>query len=86
MWGGGGKSGLNARPPFYYLIGENRISFQETFIGQFSELLNLIGRRGNIESIFLKKKACFSRTITRLKVTYMFMVFATSLVVLLQIF
>ena len=51
------------------------------FIRLLSELLNLIGCRGKIKS-FREKKVCFSRTISRLKVTYMFMALATSLVVL----
>ena len=51
------------------------------FIRLLSALHNLIGCRGNINSKF-SKTVCFSRTISRLKVTYMFMVVATSLVVL----
>ena len=46
------------------------------------ELLNLIGCWDKIKSYF-SEKVCFSRTISRLKVTYMFIVFATSLVVFL---
>ena len=42
----------------------------------------MIGCRGKIKSQF-SKKVCFSRTISRLNVTYMFIVFATSLVVFL---
>ena len=52
------------------------------FIKLLTELLNLIGCRGKIKSYF-STKVCFSRAMSRLKVTYMFMVFATSLVVLL---
>ena len=60
---------------FYGLIGDNRILFLQKcllnssshFIRLLSELLNLIGCRGNINSLFLKK-ICFSRTISRLKV------------------
>ena len=83
----------------FYLIGVNRILFLQIcllkssphFIRLLSELLNLIGCHGNINSYFFRKKDCFSRTISRLKVRYMFMVFATSLLVLfiavlLQIF
>ena len=63
---------------FYCLIGDIRILFLQKcllnssphFIRLLSELLSLIGCRGNINSLFSK-----------LKVTYMFMVFATSLVV-----
>ena len=56
-----------------------------------SDSLNLIGCRGNVKSEFSKKKACFTRIISRLKVTYMFMALTNSLVVLfiavlLQIF
>ena len=46
-----------------------------------SKSLNLIGCRGKIKVNF-RKKVCFSRTISRLKVSYMFMTLATSLVVL----
>ena len=60
---------------FYCLIGDNRILFLQKcllnssshFIRLLSELLNLIGCRGNINSYFLKN-ICFSRTISRLKV------------------
>ena len=63
---------------FYCLIGDNRILFLQKcllnnsshFIRLLSELLNLIGCRGNIISKF-SKKICFSRTIrtiSRLKV------------------
>ena len=60
---------------FYCLIGDNRILFLQKcllnssphFIRLLSEFLNLIGCRGNIDSIFLKE-VCFSRTISRLKV------------------
>ena len=81
---------------FFCFIVDNRILFLQKcllncsphFIRLLSELLNLIGCRGKIKSYFRKKS--FSRTISRLKVTYMDMVFATSLVffisVLLQIF
>ena len=59
---------------FYCLIGDNRILFLQKcllnsashFIRLLSELLNLIGCRGNIYSYF-SKKTCFSRTISRLK-------------------
>ena len=69
---------------------DNRILFLQKcllnssphFIRLLMELLNLIGCWGRIKSYF-QKKVCFSRTISRLKVTYMFMVFATSLVVFL---
>ena len=68
---------------------DNRILFLQKcllnssphFIRLLSELLNLIGCRGKIKSYF-RKIVCFSRTISRLKVTYMFMTLATSLVVL----
>ena len=68
---------------------DNRILFLQKcllnssshFITLLSELLNLIGCRGKIKSDF-SKKVCFSRTMSRLKVTYMFMTLATSLVVL----
>ena len=68
---------------------DNRILFLQKcllnssphFIRLLSELLNLIGCQGNIQVNF-RKKVCFSRTISRLKVTYMFMTLATSLVVL----
>ena len=76
---------------------DNRILFLQKcllnssphFIRLLSELLNLIGCRGNINSEF-SKKVRFSR-ISRLKVTYMFMALTNSLVVLfiavlLQIF
>ena len=62
---------------FYCLIGDNRILFLQKcllnsssqFIRLLSELLNLTGCRGNINSlIFKKKKISFSRTISRLKV------------------
>ena len=74
----------------YCLIGDNRILILQIcllnnyplFIRLLSEFLNLSGCHSNINSQLLKK-VCFSRTISRLKVTYMFMVFATSLVVFL---
>ena len=76
---------------FYCLIRDNRILFLQKcllnssphFIRLLSELLNLIGCRGHINNSF-SKKVCFSRTISRLKVLYMymFMALATSLVVL----
>ena len=74
---------------FYCLIWDNRILFLQKcllnnsphFIRLLSELLNLIGCRGSIDSYF-SIKVCFSRTISRLKVTYMLMALATSLVVL----
>ena len=50
-----------------------------------SELLNLIGCRGKIKSKF-SKTVCFSRTISRLKVTYMLMTLGTSLVVLFNFY
>ena len=70
---------------FYCLIGDNRILFLQKcllnssphFIKLLLELLNLIG----CQVIF--DKVCFSRTINRLKVTYMFMALATSLVIFL---
>ena len=73
----------------YCLIRDNRILFLQKcllnssphFIRLLSESLSLIGCRGNINSSF-SKKVCFSRTISRLKEMYMFMVLATSLVVL----
>ena len=37
---------------------------------------------GQDKKLILEKKVCFSRTISRLKVTYMFMTLATSFVVL----
>ena len=57
---------------FYCFIGDNRISFLQKcllnssshFIRLLSELLNLIGCRGNINSLIF----FFSRTISRLKV------------------
>ena len=60
---------------FYCLIRDKRILFLQKcllnssphFIRLLSELLNLIGCRGNINSSF-SKKVCFSRTISRLKV------------------
>ena len=66
---------------------DNRILFLQKcllnssphFIRLLSELLNLISCRGKIKS---SKKVCFSRTISRLKVTYMFMTLVTSLVML----
>ena len=64
---------------FYCLIGDNRILFYSN-VRLLPELLNLIGGRGNINSYF-SKKVCFSRPKSKLKVTYMFMVFATCLVV-----
>ena len=65
------------------------IELFSTFTRLLSESLILIGCQGNIKRE-LKKKVCFSR-ISRLKVTYMFMAFTNSLVVLfiallLQIF
>ena len=68
---------------------DNRISFLQKcllnssphFIRLLSEFLNLIGCRGKIKS-YISKKVSFSRTISRLKVTYMFMTLATSLVVI----
>ena len=70
---------------FYCFIVDNRILFLQKsflkssphFIRLLTELLNTIGCRSKIKSQF-SKKVCFSRTISRLKVTYMFMVFATS--------
>ena len=47
-----------------------------------SELLYLNGLPGQDKKLILEKKVCFSRTISRLKVTYMFMTLATILVVL----
>ena len=81
---------------FYGLIRDNRIlclqkcllNSSPHFIRLSSELLNLIGCRGNI-NISFSKKICFSRTISRLKVMYIIKALATSLVyiaVLLQIF
>ena len=60
---------------FYCLIGDNKILFLKKcllnssshFIRLLSELLNLIGCWGNINSEF-SKNICFSRTISRLKV------------------
>ena len=60
---------------FYCLIGDNRILFlhkcllnsSSHFIRLLSELLNLIGCRGYINSLIFEK-VCFSRTISRLKV------------------
>ena len=82
----------------YRFIGDNRILFLQKcllnssphFIRLLLELLNLICCQGNIKYLIFEK-VCFSRTINRLKVTYMFMALATSLVVffiaeLLQIF
>ena len=68
---------------------DNRILFLQKcllnssphFIRLLSELLNLIGCRGKPKKLIFEK-VCFSRTISRLKVTYMFMTLATSLVVL----
>ena len=65
---------------------DNRILFLQKcllnsspqFIRLLLELLNLIGCRDKIKSLF-SKKVCFSRTISRLKVTYMLMTLATSL-------
>ena len=70
---------------FYCLIGANRILFLQKcllnssphFIRLLSELLNLIGCHGNINSLF-SKKDYFSITISRLKVTYMFNVYGIS--------
>ena len=70
---------------FYCLIRDNRILFLQKcllnssphFIRLLSELLNLIACRGNINSSF-SKKVCFLRTISRLKVMYMFKALATS--------
>ena len=72
------------------LIGDNRILFLQKcllnssphFIRFLLELLNLIGCQGNINSEF-SQKVCFTRTINRLKVTYMFMALATSCAFLL---
>ena len=72
---------------FYCLIGDNKTLYLQKcllissphFIKLLWELLNLICRRCNIKSLF-SKKVCFSRTISRLKVTCMLMVFGTSLV------
>ena len=74
---------------FYYLIGDNRILFlqqcllnsSQHFKRHLPELLNLIGWPGQHKWVFFFKKVCFSRPISKLKVTYMFMVFATCLVV-----
>ena len=60
---------------FYCLNRDNRILFLQKcllnssshFFRLLSELLNLIGCLGNINSLF-SKKICFSRTISRLKV------------------
>ena len=60
---------------FYCLIGDNRILFLQKcllnssphFIRLLSELLNMIGCWGKINSYFFEK-VCFSRTISRLKV------------------
>ena len=65
----------------YCLIWDNRILFSQKcllnsspqFIRLLSELLYLIG-------CSFSKKACFLRTISRLKVTYMFMALISSLV------
>ena len=71
---------------------DNRILFLQKcllnssphFIRLLSELLNLIGCLGQDKKLIFEKKVCFSRTISRLKVTYMLMTFATSLVVLFK--
>ena len=60
---------------------DNRILFLQKyllnnyphFIRLLSELLNLIGCGGQDKKFILEKKVCISRTISRLKVTYMFM-------------
>ena len=67
---------------------DNRILFLQKcllnssahFIRLLSELLNLIGCRDKMKHF--RKTICFSRAISRLKVAYMFMTLATSLVVL----
>ena len=64
---------------FYCLIGDNRILFSQKcvlnssphFIRLSSELLYLIGCWDNINSEF-SKIVCFSRTISRLKVTHVY--------------
>ena len=68
---------------------DNRILFLQKcllnssshFIRLLSELLNLIGCRGKIKMLIFEK-SLFLKNISRLKVTYMFMTLATSLVVL----
>ena len=72
---------------FLLFFVDNRILFLQKcllnssphFVRLLSELLNLIGCRDKIKR---SKKVCFSRTISRLKVTYMFMALVTSLVAL----
>ena len=72
---------------FYCLIGDNRILFLQKcllnssshFIRLLSELLNLIGCRGNINSLIFEKNL-FLKNHKYIK--YMFMALVTSLVVL----
>ena len=64
------------------LLQKSLLNSSPHFIRLLTELLNLIGCQGKIKSKF-SKKVCFSRTISMLNVTYMFMVFAASLVVFL---
>ena len=59
---------------------DNRILFlQKCLLNSSPHFIRLLS--GKIKSKF-SKKVCFSRTISRLKVTYMFMTLATSFVVL----
>ena len=51
----------------FYFLQKCSLNSSSHFIRLLSELLNLIGWRGNIYSKF-SKKICFSRTISRLKV------------------
>ena len=53
-------------------------TFYKTFVG--IALFDWLP--GQDKKLILEKKDCFSRTICRLKVTYMFMTLATSLVVI----
>ena len=72
---------------FYCLIGDNRILFLQKcllnssshFIRLLSELLNLIGCRGNINSLIFEKNLFLKN---HMYIKYMFMALVTSLVVL----
>ena len=57
-------------------------TFYKTFVG--IALFDWLP--GQDKKLILEKKDCFSRTISRLKVTYMFMTLETSLVVFWQCF
>ena len=76
---------------FFCFIVDNRILFLQKcllnsspyFIRRIFVGIALFNWLPGQDKKLFSKKVCFSRTISRLKVAYMFMVFATSLVVFL---